>query len=153
MVTLSITSCKRLHLFEKTVKCSYDNCEDNSSTSHVYYFDDSSSDEDRLKMETILRFLFPPAHLHNYRFSSESFPGKKRAMIEWLNAMKSENFFNFNLEYDWLFDSKFSLSELRKFLETKGEVISFVRGERRTIKMGNDVNGFVILEKDLKKYL
>jgi len=50
MVTLSITSCKRLHLFEKTVKSFYANCEDNSSISHVYYFDDSSSDEDRLKM-------------------------------------------------------------------------------------------------------
>ena len=124
MVTLSITSCKRLHLFEKTIKSFYDNCEDNFSISHIYHFDDSSANEDRLKMETILRFLFPSAHLHNYRFDGQSFPGKKRhcyVMIEWLNVMKSGNFFNFHLEDDWLFNSKFSLYELRNFLEMKSE--------------------------------
>lgn len=122
MITLSITTCRRFDLFQRTIKSFHENCLDGSDINLIYHFDDSSTEEDRLNMETIIKTLFPNSLIRNYRFNSESFPGKKRhcyIMCEWLNVIKSESSFNFHLEDDWLFDSKFSLFDLKKFLENK----------------------------------
>ena len=58
MIGLTITTCKRIDLFEKTILTFVSECEDCNSIDVIIHYDDSSSLDDRNKMFTLLNMFF-----------------------------------------------------------------------------------------------
>jgi hypothetical protein len=115
MITLTITTCKRFLLFEKTVNSFYENCLDRDLISHIIHYDDSSSDFERKEMFLLLKKLFPNVMLTSITFQSSDFKTTKRhleIMKIWKTNNENFNFdYVFHLEDDWLFQKKFRLLE------------------------------------------
>lgn len=124
-ISLSITTCKRLDTFKKTIKSFSEYCGDHYMISSIYHFDDSSSNEDREEMTLLLNEVFPNTEINRFYFDENSFITNKRhchIMNKWLIILKNSCDYNFHLEDDWLFNTKFSLSELLNFIMTKNNV-------------------------------
>lgn len=125
MVTLSITTCKRFDLFEKTIRSFYDKCLDRELIRTIHHFDDSSSEEDREKMRNLISSLFVGCEIREYHFNADSFESTKRhccVMNEWIRIMKGTPVFNFHLEDDWVFKSEFQISILVNLLEENSDI-------------------------------
>jgi len=112
-ISLTITTCKRFSLFERTINSFYNNCVDRNLISHIIHYDDSSSDFERKEMFTLIKKLFPNVMLTSITFEPSSFDTKKRHLeIMKIWKTNNENFdfdYVFHLEDDWLFQQNFRL--------------------------------------------
>ena len=73
-VTLTITSCRRLHLFEKTVNSFLSCCGDLEAIGRWICIDDGSSEEDRRRMEELYPFF-------EFVFKEPSEKGHAKSMV------------------------------------------------------------------------
>ena len=99
-VLLTITSCKRFDLFEKTMNSFINNCIDIHRISGFYCVDDNSSESDRKLMKDKYPFF-------EFYFKNESEKGHRNSMnIIWdkLNTTKPKYWLH--MEDDWLFIKK-----------------------------------------------
>jgi hypothetical protein len=123
-ILLTITSCRRYDLFYKTIVSFIENCTDIHLIKNIIHYDDSSSYEDRIKMNDILYSSFPNAEIINVNFERDSFSTDRRH-LEIMKIWKSDisNFeYVFHLEDDWLFVDKFSLYEGIELLKNNNGV-------------------------------
>ena len=97
LVTFSITTCKRMDLFEKTMNSFLNCCEDILSIDKWICVDDNSSKEDRQKMEKLYPFF-------QFYFKNESEKGHAKSMNIIRNLVKTPYLIHF--EDDWVFYSK-----------------------------------------------
>jgi len=113
MISLTITTCKRFSLFERTINSFYNNCVDRDLISHIFHYDDSSSDFERKEMFLLLKKLFPKVMLTSITFQPSDFNTRKRhleIMKVWKTNNEKFNFdYVFHLEDDWLFQQNFRL--------------------------------------------
>ena len=93
LVTLTITTCKRFDLFEKTIN-SIINCVDIDEIDFWFCVDDNSSDEDRQKMKELYPFF-------EFYFKDISEKGHPQSMNIIRNYIKTP--YVFHLEDDWKF--------------------------------------------------
>jgi len=93
LVTLTITTCKRFDLFEKTMN-SIINCVDIDEIDFWFCVDDNSSDEDRQKMKDLYPFF-------EFYFKDVSEKGHPQSMNIIRNYIKTP--YVFHLEDDWKF--------------------------------------------------
>lgn len=96
LVTLTITTCKRYDLFEKTIN-SILNCFDIENVDEWLLVDDNSSPEDRKKMETLYPFF-------TFYFKNNTEKGHPQSMNIILNNVKTP--YIFHTEDDWVFFCK-----------------------------------------------
>jgi hypothetical protein len=124
-VTLAVTSCKRLHMLSRVLKAFTVFCEDLDIIDDVIFFDDSSTDADKRKMEILLDELFPAQNKIVTHFYKESFDDTYRhARI--LNNLRlkleeTKSDYLFLLEDDYLFVDFFKISENIDLLERHPE--------------------------------
>jgi hypothetical protein len=111
---LSITTCKRLDLFLKTITSLKKYCLDFDVIDEIIHFDDSSSDEDRIQMEDCFKLLFPNTKYTKHFFEKDSFISDKRhmeIMKIWKQTIENnDSDFCFHIEDDWEFIEFFSIS-------------------------------------------
>ena len=111
-IVLTITSCKRFDLFEKTINSFLNNCTDVGKITYFFCVDDNSSDEDREQMMKMYPFF-------TFYFKNSGEKGHRQSMnIIWnkLNELKPK--FYLHLEDDWLFINKRSyVTDSISFLE------------------------------------
>jgi len=93
LITLSITTCKRLDLFVPTMN-SFINCIDVELIDEWLCVDDNSSDEDRKKMQELYPFF-------TFIWKDKSDKGHPRSMNIIKNSVKTP--YLFHLEDDWKF--------------------------------------------------
>ena len=93
MITLTITTCKRFDLFQKTMN-SLINCFDIDMIDHWVCVDDNSSNEDRIQMKNLYPFF-------TFILKDESDKGHPRSMNIIKNYVKTP--YLFHLEDDWKF--------------------------------------------------
>lgn len=121
---LSITTCKRFELFCKTIISFSENCKEVSQFVHIYHYDDSSTDEDRLLMQQLINKLFPNSiYIKKYVNPNDIVSNKRHMEImkTWKNDTKDFDYV-FHLEDDWLFEKKFSLVEALELMELESDV-------------------------------
>ena len=121
LVTLSMTCCKRLHLFKKTIKSFHEQCLDKNLIAQIIIYDDSSSLEDRFEMEKQIAILFPNTNVF-YKYFNE-IPTKYRhayIMQNWYDDVKTD--FVFHLEDDRIMNKSFYLFEMADILKTDERV-------------------------------
>ena len=101
MIGLTITTCKRIDLFEKTIISFVEKCEDCGLIDIIIHYDDSSSLEDRDKMFSLLNRLFPKTLIVSKRFNINSFKTKNILFVldgtYLLLATHRTLWFNFNM--------------------------------------------------------
>lgn len=120
-ISLSVTSCKRLHFLERVLKAFKVFCKDLDVIDDIIFFDDSSSEDEKRIMETLINDLFPGQRKTITHFYPDSFPdGFRHARI--LNAWREKLTdldidYTFHLEDDYLFVNHFSISECVDLLE------------------------------------
>ena len=120
-ISLAITSCKRLHLLSRVLKAFTVFCEDMTIIDNVIFFDDSSTEDDKLKMGVLLSELFPAQNRIITHFYKDSFNDTYRHarilnnLREKLIETNTEYFFL--LEDDYLFVDFFRISENINLLE------------------------------------
>lgn len=128
MIALSITSCKRLHYFEKTVSSFYEYCKDSCLLDLILWYDDSSSIEDRLEMMKILLKYFKNKKIISTFFSEKSFDTNKRHK-EIMNVWKKD-LTHLSLDYvlhtedDFEYINNFYIEEAIQLLKTNNDVAS-----------------------------
>lgn len=100
LVTLTITTCKRFDLFEKTMN-SFLNCADIDMIDYWFLVDDNSSEEDRLKMKKLYPFF-------NFYFKTYEEKGHIKSMNIIRNQVLTEfkTPYVLHLEDDWKFFCK-----------------------------------------------
>lgn len=120
-VSLAITSCKRLHMLRRVLKAFKVFCEDLNIIDNIIFFDDSSTDMDKVQMKILLDELFPEQNKIVTHFYKESFNDTYRHarilnnLREKLQETKSD--YLFLLEDDYLFVDFFRISENIDLLE------------------------------------
>ena len=142
-VILTITSCKRFDLFQKTMNSFINNCNDIDKITYFFCVDDNSSDEDREQMMRMYPFF-------NFYFKNSEEKGHRQSMnIIWnkLNELKPK--FYLHLEDDWLFINKCnyiseSISFLERFESEKIHQILFNKNYAEIIDHYNIVGGNII---------
>ena len=125
-VFLTLTTCKRYDLFEKTIKTLVANLKDKNLISGILHFDDSSSEEDRFKMNSLLESNFPGLTIQTMFFEKESIPHNSRhsfIMNSWLEQLKSNDVdYALHVEDDWEFIKNFNLTDCIDFLRLNQKV-------------------------------
>lgn len=124
MLALTITTCKRIDLFLKTIRSFTENCLDLHSITTIIHYDDSSNPEDRKRMYNELLFLFPNVIIYNVYFNNEDIKSNRRH-LEIMKIWKSQVMlfdYVFHLEDDWLFVKKFNLQEGIDLLKNNPDV-------------------------------
>ena len=150
-IILTITSCKRLDLFIKTINSFINNCSDFNRISYFFCVDDNSSYEDRIQMKKLYPFF-------DFYFKNNDEKGHRNSMnIIWnkLNQLKPK--FYLHLEDDWLFikKQKFiskSISFLDKFKSSNIHQILFNKNYAETIDHFNILGGNLI-DKNIKIHI
>ena len=94
IVTFTITSCKRLDLFEKTMNSFINCCIDINKIDKWFCVDDNSSDEDRQKMKKNYPFF-------TFYWKNINEKGHPRSMNIIRESVKTE--YIFHIEDDWKF--------------------------------------------------
>jgi len=97
LVTFTITSCKRIDLFEKTMNSFLHCCKDIDKIDTWFCVDDNSSEEDRTKMKELYPFF-------NFYWKTPEEKGHPRSMNIIRDFAKTE--FIFHMEDDWKFFDK-----------------------------------------------
>lgn len=121
---LTITTCKRYDLLEKTIKSFVKHCTDFKEISDVILYDDSSTDEDRRKIFDLLYSNFKYSKLTFRLFHQHSFLTDRRhleIMKIWKEDISSYDYV-FHLEDDWEFFKDFSLSNSVDILRNNTEI-------------------------------
>jgi hypothetical protein len=114
-IGLTITSCKRIDLLRRCLKSFVIFCKEIDIIDEVLFFDDSSSDSDKLEMEELVKNLFEGKIIKFVHFYPDSFP-KEYRQSHIMNRVREEiinsdiDFF-FHLEDDYLFVNKFSIAD------------------------------------------
>lgn len=126
MNALSITSCKRLNHFEKTISSFHKHCKDINKIDLVLWYDDNSNDDDRTKMLKILSSYFGDKKIISTFFSKNSFSTKKRHM-EIMNLWKKDLSllsldYVFHTEDDFEYINDFYLDEATQLLKSNDDV-------------------------------
>ena len=99
-VLFSITTCKRLDLFKKTVYSILNNWNDINRVNYFLCVDDNSSEEDRTEMKTLFPFF-------NYYLKSPEEKGHRESMnIIWNQLHKLQPTYWIHMEDDWMFYQK-----------------------------------------------
>lgn len=93
-ITLTMTTCKRFDLFEKTVNSFLNACEDVEKIDEWFVVDDNSSEEDRQKMKDLYPFI-------TFYFKKLSEKGHPQSMNIILNNVNSP--YLFHMEDDFQF--------------------------------------------------
>ncbi len=120
-LALAITSCKRLHFLERVLKAFCVFCRDIDMIDTVIFFDDSSTAEEKQRMDQLLFELFPDKEKKITHLKPESFPDTYRhARI--LNMLRTDlvstgSDYMFLLEDDYLFVDFFSIVEGIKIMQ------------------------------------
>lgn len=126
MICLTITTSKRLDLFIQTIESFVKHCNDIELFDTIIHYDDSSSDEDRDKMNSIINNLFTNKLICTRRFNKESFTTKRRhceIMKIWKKDIESFGFdYVFHLEDDWLFIKNFNLNDGVDILKNRQDI-------------------------------
>ena len=108
-ITLTMTSCKRLELFKKTVNSFLECCLDKNFIDEWIVVDDNSNKTDRKEMKKLYPFI-------KFIFKSENDKGHAKSMNILLDKIKTP--FMFHLEDDWCFFFKDSyLTKCMNILE------------------------------------
>lgn len=94
LVTLTITTCKRYELFEKTMNSFLNTCLDLDKIDHWLCVDDNSSEEDRTKMKERYPFF-------EFYFKKPEEKGHPQSMNIIKHKVKTP--FMFHMEDDWCF--------------------------------------------------
>lgn len=118
VVTVTVTSCKRLPLFIRTMDSFLRCCVDKSIIKEFVCFDDNSCDDDRMVMTELFPFM-------RFTFKTADDRGHARSMQligEYVSKdesqdNKSNTPFVFHLEDDWLFINRLSLSDLIEIMK------------------------------------
>lgn len=120
-VSLSITSCKRIFLLERVLKAFVVFCSDIDIIDEIIFFDDSSSQSDKLEMEQILNNLFKDKKINIKHFYPNSFEDNyrhSRILNNWREKLiETKTDYCFHLEDDYLFVNFFSIGECIDLLE------------------------------------
>ena len=99
-VLFSITTCKRLDLFKKTIYSILNNWLDIDKIDYFLCVDDNSSEEDRTEMKTLFPFF-------NYIMKTPKEKGHRESMnIIWLELQRIKPTFWIHMEDDWMFFQK-----------------------------------------------
>ena len=162
LVTLTMTSCKRFELFEKTVNSFINCCEDIAMIDEWFCVDDNSSEEDRNKMRTLYPFF-------KFHFKSIEEKGHPQSMNIIQRHVKTP--YIFHMEDDWKFVSKRTYitdaldvlnsdTQIQQCLLNKnyGEVDNdiFVKGgELHTTDIGTRyyIHEYVVSKEDEEKWI
>ena len=94
LITLTITSCKRLDLFVKTINSFMECCKDIHLIDKWFCVDDNSSTEDRIRMQELYPFI-------NFYFKTREEKGHPQSMNIIRKYVKTP--YTFHMEDDWLF--------------------------------------------------
>ena len=108
LITLSVTSCKRLDLFEQTINSFINCCEDIDRIDKWLCVDDNSSPEDRKRMQELYPFF-------EFYFKKPEEKGHPQSMN--IIRQKVDTPYLFHMEDDWKFYHK------RKYLSDCFEVL------------------------------
>jgi hypothetical protein len=125
IVSLSITSSKRLAMLERVLRAFSVFCEDLHVIDNIIFFDDSSTEEEKKKMEIMLNVLFPAQNKIIQHFYSDSFNDAyrhSRILNAWREKLIETNTeYCFHLEDDYLFVDFFDLETGIKVLDLKDD--------------------------------
>ena len=144
-IFLTVTSCKRFDLFEKTINSFLNNCSDVGKITYFFCVDDNSSDEDREQMSKLYPFF-------NFYFKNAGEKGHRQSMnIIWNKLNELNPRFYLHLEDDWLFINKRSyvtdsISFLERFESDGIHQILFNKNYAETINDFNLVGGKLVDE-------
>lgn len=97
LVTVTMTTCKRFSLFEKTINSLINCLEDIDMVDSWFCVDDNSSDEDRIKMKELYPFF-------EFYFKTPEEKGHAKSLNIILEKVTTP--YIFHLEDDWLFFNK-----------------------------------------------
>ena len=98
LITLTITSCKRIDLFKRTINSFINCCVDILSINRFICIDDNSSEEDRNSMKELYPFF-------EFIFKDETTRGHIHSMNMIIDLVTTE--YLLHLEDDWLFLQKY----------------------------------------------
>jgi len=126
MIGLTITTSKRLDLFLQTIESFVKHCGDIELFDTIIHYDDSSSNDDRQKMSSLLNNLFPNKLICTRRFNQETFLTKRRhskIMKIWKQDIELFGLdYVFHLEDDWLFVNNFNISDGIEILKNRDDI-------------------------------
>ena len=116
-ITVTITSCKRYSLFEKTIN-SFLNCVNTSLVSRWICVDDNSSEEDRGKMKENYPFF-------EFYFKDENEKGHAHSMNMIRNLVKTPFFFHLEDDWEFFYTKNYLYDMLQILLENQniGQVL------------------------------
>jgi hypothetical protein len=156
MNAFTITSSKRLSLFEKTINSFVDKCQDLDQIKVILHYDDCSSAEDRQRMSRIMAEKFKGKTILNRYFYPDSFVGAKRHMeIMKLWKMDLENLgitYAFHTEDDFLYIQPFSITEGIELLQ-KMETVAYVGYSQPIRTLPADFGQTNIIEGNFWKWI
>jgi len=146
-ILFSITTCKRLDLFKKTIYSILNNWLDLSKVDYFLCVDDNSSEEDRIEMKTLFPFF-------NYILKKPEEKGHRESMnIIWNQLKKIEPTFWIHMEDDWMYFQKknYILSGIEFLNRYENASINQIVFNRNYGLMYSDLGrvGGIELEKEL----
>lgn len=135
VVTVTITTCKRLNLFIQTVESFLERCKDLHLVKEFVCIDDNSSEEDRETMKTKFPFF-------RYIFKTPEQKGHAVSMKMLSGEVTTD--YVLHLEDDWLFFNTFSLSEMLEIITDRADVMqcavnkNYATGPNKSILGGEE---------------
>lgn len=125
-VILTITTCKRIDFFKRTINSFLENCDSKDLIDEVMIFDDSSSNDDRHSMFEIIMEKFHDKKISFVFFEEKSFDTnlRHREIIKIWKKKIEEFDFCFHLEDDWECLKKFKFEEDIEFLKKNKKILA-----------------------------
>lgn len=133
-ISLSITTCKRYNLFEKTINSFINSCNDILLIDEYIGIDDNSNEEDRQKMKELYPFI-------NWIFKDDKLKGHVNSMNLIINLIKGD--YLIHLEDDWLFYEKMN------YITSGLEILN----QTKIINIDNIPEYYNLNEKKIKQVL
>lgn len=136
-VTLTVTTCKRLDLFEPTINSFLNCCQDIDRINRFICIDDNSSETDRQGMRNLYPFF-------DFIFKDQADKGHARSMNMLLDAVRTPYWVH--LEDDWHFLVKTDcISRAQAILDCESSVaqVAFNRNYAETLEDRKLVGGIV----------
>jgi hypothetical protein len=150
-IIVTMTTCKRLDLFEQTVNSFINCCQDRHLISEFFVVDDNSSDEDRKKMTELYPFI-------KFGWKAPDQKGHSRSMNIIRSYVLNKQYpYMFNLEDDWRFlfkdnilmkckkvldsNEKYGQCLLNKNYSEEDELYKYVGGIKREINEQDKLTG------------
>ena len=126
MNALTITSSKRFDLFEKTILSLSTHLLDKDFIDIIIHYDDSSCDNDRLRMKQLLATCFGTKIIHHVFLNKNDIKSNKRHM-EIMKMWKANNElmnidYVFHTEDDFIYTKDFCLNEAANLLKSNPDV-------------------------------